>query len=85
MATPKWFKLLSRPVQLLVEERIRADGFGSEPDAWVAGILTTARHSPQGYVLRLSMNKRQAAELSREAVEAADLFAAADGEGGEKA
>lgn len=71
---PKWLKRLSRPLQLSVLDRIQGAGFESDPDEWIADLLTTAHHSPQGYVLRLGIGKKQVKVLSAEAVEGADLF-----------
>lgn len=74
LVKPKWFRLLSRPVQLLVEDRVKSAGFDADADAWIAGIMTTAMLSPQGYVLRLSMKRETAKVLSAEATADADLF-----------
>lgn len=69
-----WLKKLSPPVRLLVEERIRQAGFADDPDAWVADILTTARHSPQGYVLRLTMSQKVGRSLVEGSLKDTDLF-----------
>lgn len=75
-ARPGWYRKLARPVQLIVDERLNAEGFADDPDEWIAGVLTTARHSPQGYVLRLSMRREVVKALNAEATASADLFGA---------
>lgn len=74
-----WLRRLSAPVRVLVEERIRQDGYADDPDGWIADLLTAARRSPQGYVLRISASKSQAAALMKAAVEDTDLFGASGG------
>ena len=75
MKRPKWLAKCSRPVQLLVEERIVDAGFEDDPDQWVADLLTTARNSPQGHILRLGkLNRNGKRLLGDEALVGADLF-----------
>ncbi len=80
MKQPPWLKRCSAPVRLRVEQRIREDGYGEDPDQWFADLLATAVRSPQGYVLRFASLKRaQAKELTSESLADADLFAAPGG------
>lgn len=75
MRRPKWLAKCSPPVRMLVEERIAEAGFDDDPDQWVTDMLTTARNSPQGYILRLGPLKWDAKRaLGAEALEGADLF-----------
>ncbi len=75
---PGWYKQLPRPIQLIVDERIAADGFAGEPDAWIASILITAKTSPQGFVLRLSLKREAAKLLSQESIADLELFGKGD-------
>lgn len=79
MKRTPWLRRLSAPVRVLVEDRIRQDGYGDDPDGWIADLLTTARRSPQGHVLRISASKPQVAALAKAAVEETDLFSASEG------
>ena len=75
MRRPRWLAKCSPPVRLLVEEKIIEAGFCDDPDQWVADLLTTARNSPQGHILRFGPLKKDAKRaLASEALDGAELF-----------
>jgi hypothetical protein len=79
---PHWTAALSGPVKLRLEERVFADGYGVDADAWVADMLATALRSPQGYVLRFGKAK-PAVKAEAAAEDGEDLFSTATAGGGE--
>jgi hypothetical protein len=79
-AVPQWLLRCAAPVRLAVVERAAAAGYADDMDGWVAGILTTAQLSPQGYVLRLPVGRAVVRTLSEQA-EQAELFSREQGAG----
>jgi hypothetical protein len=52
-----WTQRLSHKIREDVLDRVYADGYEGDVDAWVADLLATAARSPQGYLLRVKRKR----------------------------